>query len=59
MLAIPSTSKVRTYYQYLPFVDPQFDKPAARDDMLIGCDLFPYLSHPQAEVILTTGLPLR
>lgn len=47
---------VCSQYHNLELADPHFDEPT-RINMLIGCDVFPFLVRPQSEVIHTTGLP--
>lgn len=56
MPAKPLPSSVRAQYQDLQFADPDFDRPA-RIDMLLGCDVFPYLIRPCSKIIHTDSLP--
>lgn len=49
-------TSVRTEYHHLQLADPRFDEPA-HIDMLIGCDVFPFLVRPQSGIIHTIGLP--
>lgn len=39
-----------------PIADPDFDRPA-RIDMLLGCDVFPYLIRPCSKIIHSDSLP--
>lgn len=56
MPARPLPSSVRAQYQNLQLADPDFDKPA-RIDMLLGCDVFPYLIRPCSKIIHSDSLP--